>query len=356
MVKVLCIGDQHFTTTNVDQIDVFLIELQKYLEEHDIDIIVSMGDLLNFHERIHTLSLKKATDYLHLLSKYCPVYVIVGNHDHINGSQYLTDNHWLYGFKTLGVATKNPITIVDKPILENIGDVKLLFCPYTPDNKFIDALNTIPKWQFANCIFAHQLINGAQMGSITVENMEKWEDEYCLVISGHVHQAQIISNVPKSSNYKGHFIYCGSIFNSFGDASKKRLLLADINNICINLSDVHLNLLQKSLIKINYEEINEFDYTEYKNTKLKLIITFDSVESWKQFKKSIKYKEIINYKIKIDPNINIDKNIPINTKSNNFNDILNELVISTNNNNVKNIYKNLLLNKIDIFDCDEIEL
>lgn len=356
MVKVLCIGDQHFTTTNVEQIDVFLIELQKYLEDHDVDIIVSMGDLLHMHERIHTLSLKKATDYLHLLSKYCPVYCIVGNHDYINGSQYLTDNHWLYGFKTLGVATKHKLTIVDKPILEKFGDIKLVFSPYTCDGKLVEALNTIPNWESCNAIFCHQTIDGAKFGAITVENVEQWQPDYPLCISGHIHQQQIITNVPKSPNYKGHWIYVGSIFNSPGDTSKKRLLLADINNICINLSDIHLNLLQKSTIKINYNEINEFDYTEYKNTKLKLIINFDSVETWKTFKKSIKYKEIINYKIKIDANILIDNIEHIKTKANNFTDILSELVNSTNDNNIISMYKNLLLNKNDIFDSDVIEL
>jgi len=356
MVKVLCIGDQHFTTTNVEQIDVFLNELQKYLEDHDVDIIISCGDLLHMHERIHTLSLKKATDYLYLLTKYCPVYIIVGNHDHINGSQYLTDNHWLYGFKTLGTTTKHKLTIVDKPILEKFGDIKLVFSPYVPDGRLVEALNTIHNWQNCNAIFCHQTIDGAKFGAITVENVEKWEVDYPLSISGHIHISQCIANTPKNPHHKGHWIYVGSIFNSAGDTSKKRLLLADINNICINLKDIHLNLLQKSTIKINYSEINEFDYTEYKNTKLKLIINFDSIESWKNFKKSIKYKEITNYGIKIDVNIDVNINEDIKTKSTNFSDILNELVNESQNTNLINIYKNLVLNKVDIFDSDIIEL
>ena len=353
---VLCLGDIHIKNDNVEECNVYFSELEKYLDSHDIDLIIVLGDTLNNHQKVDALCLKRAVDYLYLLTKYTDTIIILGNHDVCNPNVFLTENHWLYGFKTLGTTTKHKLTIVDKPILEKFGDIRLVFSPYVPEGKLVEALNTIPNWQNCNAVFCHQTIDGAKFGAITVENVEQWEPEYPLSISGHIHIPQCIANAPKNPHYKGHFIYVGSIFNSQGDTSKKRLLLADINNICINLKDIHLNLLQKSTLKINYTEINEFDYTEYKNTKLKLIINFDSAETWKNFKKSIKYKEITNYGIKIDPNINIDNIQHIKTKANNFNDILNELVISTNNNNVKNIYKNLLLNKIDIFDSDIIEL
>ena len=72
------------------------------------------------------------------LSKLKPLYILVGNHDYINNSQFLTDNHWLNCFKN-----KNNIHIIDNVLLCNHNNLNVIMCPYVPDGRFIEALNNL---------------------------------------------------------------------------------------------------------------------------------------------------------------------------------------------------------------------
>ena len=182
-MKVLCIGDLHYKIDNLDQhLEIFDIIKNELIENDEIEMIVVMGDVLHNHERLYIESLNKVSDLLIMLASFKPTYVLIGNHDYLNNKQFLTEKHSLYTLKD----KIDNLIIVDKVIKEN----NFIFMPYVPDGRFHEALNTIENWTSINVIFAHQLIDGANL-PIRVNNVERW-DEPIVVISGHIHNSQTV--------------------------------------------------------------------------------------------------------------------------------------------------------------------
>jgi DNA repair exonuclease SbcCD nuclease subunit len=330
-MKILCIGDQHFQTNNVGDVECFMSELESHLEENEYDLIVSMGDLLHTHERIHTLSLNRATEYFKLLVKYSETYVIVGNHDMINASQFLTNNHWLNSFKEW-----DRLTVVDdlKKLSTDEGD--LIFLPFVPDGRFLEALNRMEGWTDAKIIFGHQTINGAKMGAMLADNCDDWDSDYPLCISGHIHDPQKVGE---------NFVYVGSAFQlSFNENEKKRLLKVDLDDGEVTLEDVRLKLNTRYHVKIHIDNIETFNPENYDGS-VKLSIEC-SEDEFKGFKKTSKYAELIKAKIKINPIINsvLEKE---DFKYNNvdkksFIGILDEVVKSENNMRLDKLYREIV--------------
>ena len=135
-LEILCIGDIHIKTKNFTDVDILLKELEDHLQKNHYDAIFSMGDTLDTHKRLDSDCLNKATQYFLMLEKYAQVFLIVGNHDLINNSQYLTDKHWLNGFKH----TKHRFTVVDTVVDVNINGFRIVSVPYVPDGMFHKAL------------------------------------------------------------------------------------------------------------------------------------------------------------------------------------------------------------------------
>ena len=88
MVKILCVGDIHVQTNNIDQINEFLNKLIQFISQESIDITVLMGDILHTHERLHTVAFNTVTNIFKQISYISKTYVLVGNHDYINNSQF----------------------------------------------------------------------------------------------------------------------------------------------------------------------------------------------------------------------------------------------------------------------------
>ena len=101
-VKVLFIGDPHFKIDNIPEVEVFINKVTELTENKKPDFIVIAGDLLHTHERLHTIALNKAYDFIDKMRTISPTYVLVGNHDMCNNSQFLTENHWMNGLKKMG--------------------------------------------------------------------------------------------------------------------------------------------------------------------------------------------------------------------------------------------------------------
>jgi predicted phosphodiesterase len=344
MTKILCIGDQHFKTSNIIQVNVFLTKLKEYLDSSPPDIIISMGDLLDTHERLHVVPLNKAGEYLRLLSSYCKTYVLVGNHDFLNNSVFLNTNHWLNCYKDYP-----NLTIIDDVTIVNINDIKITLCPYIPDGKFKLALDTkIGKWEDSNCIFAHQLFNGVKMGVIVAEDVEKWDENLPVIVSGHIHDKQR----PQSNLY-----YTGSSMqHAFGESHDKTLSLVTLNESSHRVDEIDLLLPKKKILYIDIDDIETFDISKLEhNTEYKLTINGNHDE-FQAFKKSGKYKEFIRKKLKIvfknkrsfiiDKKEQLKEKIGIekhNTKS--FNDILTELVSNENNNFLNDLLYTIVFNQ-----------
>jgi len=304
-MKGLVIGDQHFKIDNIDQVDVFIQKLKEFLQQEKFDFIVSGGDLLDTHERLHTLALNKADQYLKMLSSFAKTFVIVGNHDMINPSQFLTQNHWLNVYK----GWTDNLVVVDNVVSHKIDDTQLIFVPYVPDGRFKEALDTLKEldWKKADVIFAHQTLDGVKMGAIVAENVEAWEEDLPNVVAFHVHDLQKVNK---------NLYYTGSCMqHSFGEGSHKYIyeisdkvsefiIDEDGDDIKMNgkiyLTKIDLQLPRKKIIHCTTKDLeNMKKITDIVPEKIdryfevKIVIT-GSLTEFKMLKKRTEIKALLN--------------------------------------------------------------
>lgn len=178
--KALVVGDLHFKNSNILECERFSDYVVGVAEKYKPSFIVLLGDLLHYHGLIHVPAHNILINFIERLSEISETYVIMGNHDLINHSQFLTDNHIFNPLKKW----KN-VTIVDTPVHKLIKGKEFIFCPYIPQGRIVEALNTLNDqdvlWEIADCIFTHYGFD-----------KEEWEDGYPNVIGGHIHTSQII--------------------------------------------------------------------------------------------------------------------------------------------------------------------
>lgn len=297
MTRILFIGDVHVKQDNGNEIDILSMEIERIFKtsEHKYDFIILGGDVMHYHERLFTQSLNKSLEFIKKLTELCNVYILVGNHDYINNSQFLTENHWMNAIKEW----KN-VTIIDK--IFEIGNI--MFCPYVPPGRFIEALETKTKeWKSKKIIFAHQEFRGCKMGAIESVDGDEWLEYYPFVVSGHIHDNQKVGN---------NIYYPGTpLQHAFGDSDKKivcDLYISDENDKDekeIEIRDIDLNVPKKYVLKTDSKNIKQvikklkedmLDVSKTDKLKLKLDM---STDEFNLFKDTKDYKELLQKGVKI---------------------------------------------------------
>jgi DNA repair exonuclease SbcCD nuclease subunit len=288
--RVLVIGDIHFKIDNIQESYEFIRKIDEYIKENinKIDYVIVLGDILHTHEKVHTEALNIALEFFKMLVRYKKdkVYVIVGNHDMTTNTNFLNEGHWMNCLKEW-----NNIKVVDKVITIDIDkEDYLTLCPYVPDGRLIEALNTMKDkdWKNSTIIFCHQLLNGAKMGAIKAENVEEWEVEYPLCISGHIHDKQWV---------KDNLYYTGSSRQiAYGEGEDKTISLVIIEEE-IEIKEINLELPTKRIIYMDVEDIEKkIDKLNIKNNEeIKLVVSGDETY-FKEYKKTDKLKKILESK------------------------------------------------------------
>ena len=285
--KILCIGDPHFKVSNIDEVNIFIERISKLIEEIKPEAIIMMGDLLDTHEKIHSIPLNKAYEFIDKLRKTSITYCIVGNHDYYNNSQFLTENHWLNGLKEW----KN-VVVVDKVLLQEINGFKYVLCPYVYPGRFKEAMDTLDiDLKEIDCIFAHQEFYGCKMGAITSIEGDKWELSNPLVISGHIHSNQ----KPQDNIY-----YPGSSMqHAFGESTKNIIayLKFEVDQKEYILDEIDLNLPRKKIIYMDVENIDDYELQK-SDDKIKITLS-GSYDQFKTLKKTKKYKNLVQDGVKV---------------------------------------------------------
>jgi DNA repair exonuclease SbcCD nuclease subunit len=328
--------------SNLKEVRRFIPLCLEYAEKRKWKAIVVLGDILHDHERLHTTALNIAGSFLNNLSQIAPTYVLVGNHDLINNSQFLTSNHWMNGLKL-----NQNITVVDKVESCTIDGKKIILVPYVQPGRFVEALETKyqrEEWKKADIIFAHQEFRGCKMGSMVSEEGDKWEEEWPFVVSGHIHRNQ----TPQCNVY-----YPGSALQvAFGESEKNVLAVVDCKNMGReNIEEVDLGLPRKKIIYTDPEGVKELNMSKYTNHQLKICVD-SSKDDFKALKKSAQYKKLEKKGVKIvykrkraaitRENIQTAKSIDQQgTTPFSFSQILNEVVIKKNSTTLHNAYKKI---------------
>lgn len=336
-MKILCIGDQHFQPSNERETEVFLKELEKHLQNTKYDYIFSMGDLLHTHEKLHTLALNKAVEYINLLKSYAPTYIIVGNHDYTSNTTTLNGKHWLVVFKDW-----ENVKIVDTfTMLENDT---LLLSPYICEGKFIENIHKQGIDLLSGkikCVFSHQTFNGVKMGAIVAEDTDDWKEEYPMMVSGHIHDTQWVSK---------NLYYTGSAMqHAFGEKDDKCLCSVTIDDK-VSIDKVYLNLIKKKIIYMSIPEIQKYDVSNLEENVVYKFTIDGSQEEFDAFRKTKKFKDLreknikINFKHKRDY-VQVKKdNLQKHREKKDYRQILEELIKREDDLELEYLYKKYVLN------------
>lgn len=335
-MRVIAIGDPHFRVENIVEVETFMDKMEKLAKLENPDMIVVLGDLLHTHEKIFTIALNKAYDFIKIMRDIAPTYVLVGNHDYIQNSQFLTENHWMNAMKDW-----DNVTIVDSVIYVEKRDLKFVLLPYVPNGRFQEALNTIDDdWKDADCIFAHQEFAGCKMGAIISVEGDIWPEDYPRIVSGHIHSRQ----TPQPNIY-----YTGSAMqHAFGESDKNTIpIFIFTPGKAYNLREIDLELPRKRIVYMDMDKIDDFAPKETED-QLKITLT-GNYDEFKTFKKSEKYKELTKNGTKVvfktkkvkessTPDI-------IEPNCGGFRDILYNLVINTRDETLLEFYELVINNR-----------
>jgi DNA repair exonuclease SbcCD nuclease subunit len=324
-MKVIAIGDPHFKIKNMQQVDIFIEKMLSLIKTENPDFIVVLGDLLHNHERIHSLILNKAYEFIEKLRMEAFTYVLVGNHDMINNQQFLTTNHWMNGLKEW-----DNVKIIDTVYTRNHGDHKFVFCPYVPVGRFEEALKNV-SWKDASCIFAHQEFKGCKMGAIISEDGDAWNTNLPFIVSGHIHSNQLL---PIGVYYPG-----SAMQHAFGESDHNIIPILNFKNDTHVYKEIDLGLSRKKIIYIDSNELEDFKIPTT-DDEIRLTVS-GTVEQFKSFKKSKKYKKMISNGIKIVYKSKKKKMITTDTQETDFFKILKKLIDNEQNLELKSDWKNI---------------
>ena len=255
---LLYIGDVHIKNTNVVKITTLIENIQK--SEIELQAIIIGGDLLHYHEKVNTYDVNMAIKLMETCGAKATTYVLVGNHDYVDNNQFLSDLHWMNKLKI------SRVIIVDKPkkMIFESGEFHVLI-PYVQSGRMVEALNKIPDWKEAQCVWAHQEIAGCKMNAITSNCDDEWKPNWPQLISGHIHEFQQWDNVfyPGSciNHSTGHSQ--GLVWIEFKDDemewTRSSLGLAEKFNKLIVTNKAETIKLKKSTKQVEFRgTLNEF--------------------------------------------------------------------------------------------------
>jgi DNA repair exonuclease SbcCD nuclease subunit len=292
-MRILAIGDQHFTTKNIKEIETFIDVVTGIAEECKPDLIVLLGDLLHTHEKIHTVPLNKAYTFIKKMRDIALTYVIVGNHDYINASQFLSDNHWLNSLKEWP-----NVVVVDKVVTYQVDDDLLVFSPYVEPERFLDAMNTIDNWRDASVIFCHQEFYGCNMNGNYVSNQGKWDLSFPQVVSGHIHTKQ---HLQKNIYYTGSSMETEWKDVEGNENSYNTIAVLSVENKKMTIEEKEIRLHRKLKVHLKIEDLESFVIPEENaEDQIRLQISGIPYEEFNTLKQTTKYKELIEKDIKVD--------------------------------------------------------
>ena len=271
-MKCLCIGDVHIKVNNVPESEEMTKKLVELCEKTKPNFIVLLGDILDRHSTIHVHCLMRCETLVLSLSKFAPTFVLVGNHDRPNNSNFLTDEHPFNAMKLW-----ENVYIVDQPLdvkikeTENLfegvnteeGD-RFIFLPYVPPGRLKEAISRIDDpYLGTRAFFAHQEIKGAKMGAIVSTEGDEWDLDLPLLISGHVHDYDRL---------QPNMIYTGTpLMHGFGDKSDKTVSFFTFEEKSWEEERIDLGLIKKVTIYISPEEVSA--YQPPKDKLVKLVIS-----------------------------------------------------------------------------------
>ncbi len=324
LFSVLVIGDPHFKVGNITDTDKLLVQIMKLVKKRKPDMVVCLGDVLDRHADIHVSPLTRAIDFLYQIQNCSQLFVLIGNHDRMNNSDFLSPIHPFTALKYW-----DSTRIVDTVVDVEISGRHFMFLPYVPPQKFdeafkkhISGLGDAKKYmdeegnisdesldnylKDVTCIFAHQEFLNAKMGAKLSEEGDVWSETRPLVISGHIHEYdQLQSNI----------IYVGTPFcHNFGEKDDKRVsyyefvtlsenekiynykgdgsLIYNNKNIRVYEERIDLGIPKKIMLHMNCKQLMRYDPPKGQILKIVVTGTADEIKAINRLERIKKWDDV----------------------------------------------------------------
>jgi len=265
--KILVVGDLHFHEGDLILPQLFISKIRKLLNSGSYNCVVLLGDIFHRFKTVDQPALASVTELFDTITNFCPLFVLVGNHDYINGSQFLTKNHTLQPFDKW-----SNVKVIDTPTKIKMPNCRLLLVPYVPKGRFLEALEDVSGWEKIDMIFAHQEFAGCQMGGHFSLDGDCWSDKFPPIISGHSHTKHKVGT---------NIFYIGMPYDlGYGDTQNKYVaeLIFDSDTYKINYIDTELP--RKRLVRLPIKEAREWVPEGNDFYKLKVLCTQEEYTSF----------------------------------------------------------------------------
>ena len=294
MVTCLCIGDLHFKVGNGQETGPLHEALVKIASELKPTFIVGLGDTLDRFESVNVMALTRATALLHQLTLIAPLYLLIGNHDRPNNSDFLTDRHAFNALKYW-----QHCKVVDTTHTEVVEGLTFTFVPYVYPGKLEEALDRASgDWRSSTAIFAHQEIYGCKLGSNRSAVGDIWPGSHPLLVSGHIHDFDML---------QANVIYTGTpIQHAYGDHDDKTVSVFTFTKEGFEHRRIGLGLPRKRIIRLSCDEA--LSYYHEPNEQVKLVISGTEAEL-RSFTKSVQAKALTKANVKLQ--YKVKTNIPL---------------------------------------------
>lgn len=331
------IGDTHFRKRYIKEAISFVNACVAQVAQCKPDFIVCLGDTLDEHDYAHVLAYNVAVDFFKRLSQIAPTYVLIGNHDVINSSQYLSTDHFFNPLKHF--TSDYPITIVDDVQIGTFDDYSFLFIPYVPKDRFIETIDASGiDMTTITAVFSHIEINGVNLKNKVSDTIDEWPKDYPPLFSGHIHEEQIIG--PGKNVY-----YTGSSMQLNSDDSVKKVWNVTLkrNSSKPDIQKFDLGIKTKKTIYIDATDFETFDSSKYDKFTIELCIRGTTTD-FKVMRKTKKWKSLKDIKYKFKPITSKDSSLTENLKltkkeSTNYFAILKKIVGDADDEYVKKAYE-----------------
>jgi 3',5'-cyclic AMP phosphodiesterase CpdA len=270
-MKIALITDSHFGVRNDSQIfsDYFSKFYNEiffpYLDEHNIDTVLHLGDLVDRRKYINFLTANHLYDTFikPLEERDIEFHCILGNHD-IFFRNNLTINALQEMYRNSDI-----VNIIDTPTELIFDDIKMLMVPWICNDNKQSCFDAIENTN-ANILMGHLELSGFEMhrGSICESGLDKDRfNKFELVLSGHFHHKSHYQNIhylgsPYEMTWSDYDDPKG--FHVFDTETRKIEFVRNPHSI------FHKIYYDDSGMKL--EDIDDMNFSIFEKTYIKLVV------------------------------------------------------------------------------------
>jgi exonuclease SbcD len=234
-MRILHIGDIHFSRKNAPELDVVIPEILKIAHKKKPDLIVCTGDVFDKVEPLTSPVVRVAIAFFRVLSNFAPVVIVRGtpSHDGIHGLDFLSSVATVVEYDSV-FSLFGDLSNWDAGCgwaRYTVDGLSILFVPSFPKNASDELiLGVKDAAKNSTIMFSHGSISGAvNEHGVPVDLFDvEWDIQELksigprLIGMGHIHKPQILSNDPI-------IYYAGSVGRfHFGEENNKNLVFINL--------------------------------------------------------------------------------------------------------------------------------